>query len=211
MFVVLSIAFVVFFLLRESYLFFTPFLRVEPWEVYLLLDRLLFAGLYLGLGGLLLRRSFRKLVYFRKRGKRWQDSFRGMFVGLLLFVGLQGYLALLPEDGSLGGFQQELSTSLQTSVLPILVVGVVTPVLEEVFYRGFLQEFLTENLCPPALFLVLSAAFFALAHLTGKLPVLPFLFVVGLSLGILYWRSGLVPAILAHALYNSAILVASSS
>jgi membrane protease YdiL (CAAX protease family) len=75
---------------------------------------------------------------------------------------------------------------------------------EELFFRATLQ---------PALGLWPAALVFALAH-TGvsvspaKLAFAAFVFVMGLLLGTLYVRAGLVAAMVTHAVYDLAFLLA---
>ncbi|WP_371734144.1 lysostaphin resistance A-like protein [Synechococcus sp. CCY 9618] len=76
----------------------------------------------------------------------------------------------------------------------------VAPLFEETLFRGVLLPVAGQRLGGPAA-VVLSAAVFAVAHLSlGELAPL---FVLGLGLGWLRWRSGrLASAVLMHALWN---------
>lgn len=88
----------------------------------------------------------------------------------------------------------------------VLVIGVIVPIGEEVFFRGFVYSGLRAR-WGVAVGLVGSAVFFAAVHvqLVHGLPI----FVVGLLLAVLYERTGsLLPPIVAHALYNVIFVVA---
>ncbi len=82
----------------------------------------------------------------------------------------------------------------------VLTAVVVTPVLEEWFYRGELQRFLDRGVRWWSL--LLQAGLFALLHPPA---VWPMLLLVGLAFGGLYWRHGLGSAMVAHAVYNAAL------
>jgi len=82
----------------------------------------------------------------------------------------------------------------------VFSVAVVTPLTEEVFFRGFLHATLRRHMGPLG-GIVLSAAAFAAMHgyAFGFLP----LFVLGFLLAYLYERTGsLTPSIAAHAANN---------
>ncbi|MFO0748456.1 MAG: CPBP family intramembrane glutamic endopeptidase [Myxococcota bacterium] len=88
-----------------------------------------------------------------------------------------------------------------------LVMTVVAPIAEEVFFRGWLQSAIAEDL-PPArkkwAFAVAAGAF-ALAHVGSW--VVPQL-VLGLAAGFLFARTrALAPSLLAHATHNLVVLL----
>jgi hypothetical protein len=89
--------------------------------------------------------------------------------------------------------------------LMLFLAGGVAPVVEELFFRGVLYGWLRSRL-PVAFAIVISAAFFAAAHV---IPVLlPALFVVGIILATAYELSGsLWISILLHALQNSLAVI----
>ena len=86
-----------------------------------------------------------------------------------------------------------------------LTATVLAPLFEETLFRGVLLPVLARRLGAP-LALLGSAAVFAMAHLslTELIP----LFVLGLGLGWLRWRSGrLAASVLMHALWNGLTFV----
>ena len=91
------------------------------------------------------------------------------------------------------------------SPLLLLIMATLIPVVEEWVFRGILQEEISHRLRSRAAGLVITAAIFALFHLSnpGTYPaaVLP-LFLGGLMFGICYIRTGLAGAILSHSAYN---------
>lgn len=90
----------------------------------------------------------------------------------------------------------------------ILTVAVIVPIAEEILFRGFLFGWLRTATGVPAA-IVLSAAAFAVAHVTTLSPDLPELvslgqvFVLGVLAAMLYERSGsLLPSMALHMTNN---------
>ncbi len=86
-----------------------------------------------------------------------------------------------------------------------LGLAVITPVGEELLYRGLVQSVLHRNM-RPALAIVLAAFLFAISH--GALYLIPGTAALGLLIGFVFYRTGnLVYPVLIHALINGASLV----
>jgi membrane protease YdiL (CAAX protease family) len=132
-----------------------------------------------------------------------------------LVIGIACQLVLVPlvyvPFRLLGGNTQDVSEPAQQLVssavspvgvlLLLLIVGVGAPFAEELFYRGLVQRSLLNRLGRPAWAIVLSAMFFAFAHMQSL--QFPALVVVGVVFGILAWRSGrLGLSIFAHVGFN---------
>ncbi|MGE0641446.1 MAG: lysostaphin resistance A-like protein [Thermoanaerobaculia bacterium] len=81
-------------------------------------------------------------------------------------------------------------------VLLRLMIALTAGVVEETFFRGFLQ---------PRVGIVLSTALFALAHLSYDQPImLVGITILSLFYGLLVkWRQNLLPAIVAHFLFDA--------
>lgn len=88
--------------------------------------------------------------------------------------------------------------------LLILLVAVIAPIAEELFFRGMLYPLLRQR-WSPAIAIVVNGFVFALIHF---IPILiPGLFFVGMVLAWVRERSGsLIPCILVHALQNGIVL-----
>lgn len=85
-------------------------------------------------------------------------------------------------------------------VMLVLIVGIVAPIVEEIFYRGLLQRSLQRRLGMwPGL--LITSVVFGVVHLQ---PLqLPALILAGFVFGLLTQRSGrLGPAIVAHMVFN---------
>lgn len=84
--------------------------------------------------------------------------------------------------------------------LILISIAIVTPITEEIVFRGFLHATLRRSMGPLGAIL-LSSIVFALLH--AYLFGLPALFVIGFLLAWLYERtSSLLPSIVAHAAHN---------
>lgn len=91
------------------------------------------------------------------------------------------------------------------AILSVLALAVFTPIAEEIFFRGFVQRGLVNRWGPVPGLIVAAAVFSGLHFSPGVLlPV----FVTGLLLGALYWRTGsLWPCVAVHAAQNSAAVL----
>ncbi|XP_015956928.1 uncharacterized protein LOC107481221 [Arachis duranensis] len=96
------------------------------------------------------------------------------------------------------------SSNVSTACL-VGITGVLAPVLEETLFRGFLMASMTKWV-PTPVAIIISAAVFALAHLTpGEFPQL---FVLGAALGISYAQTrNLLTPITIHAFWNSGVIL----
>lgn len=123
--------------------------------------------------------------------------FNWLYAALLQQVGLQVQPEVLPFFG--------LGT--QGLLLALVAAGLVAPVAEELFFRGFLYPGLIQRLGRTGASLA-SALAFALAHVLPT-TILP-LFVIGLLLNWLYDQTGSIwPGMGLHAVLNGLALLAS--
>jgi len=145
-------------------------------------------------------------------GYRAPDVFREIGLGIVL--GLAAWVAVLLALMAFAGLlwavggedavpQQPPSVVPFIAGLPILIrmlISLSAGVVEESFFRGFLQ---------PRIGILLSTAFFALAHLSYGQPFL----LIGITLlSLIYaflvkWRQNLWPSIAAHTLFDGVQLL----
>ncbi|GMP58282.1 hypothetical protein CsSME_00021999 [Camellia sinensis var. sinensis] len=136
-------------------------------------------------------------------------------------IGLVGALIAIALTGAalslFGGEDPQRETDALVRLLPLIgsssistvcllgITGVLAPLLEETLFRGFLMVSLTKWLPTPVSVLI-SAAVFAVAHLTpGQFPQL---FVLGIALGFSYAQTrNLLAPITIHALWNSGVIL----
>jgi hypothetical protein len=111
---------------------------------------------------------------------------------------------LLEEFQRLSSIQELLFRPLHTPaglVLLVLVVGLIGPLGEEIFFRGFAYTAFRRRFGPAAA-AVASAALFAVVHL-NPMALIP-IFLMGLVLAVLYERTGTLAAPFAlHAVNNT--------
>ena len=151
-----------------------------------------------------------------RRPRPWQFGFRRPRVGpavgwslvaILAYVVLTLiYTALLRPDS---GDPVESGDAYGTLIGSCVVIIVVAPLCEEIFFRGFLYRILRGRMgLWPAL--VLDGALFGSVHLTSGGPLAVALIApLGFLLCLLYERSGsLYPTIALHALNNAIVSAA---
>ncbi|GMY26007.1 putative membrane peptidase YdiL [Fagus crenata] len=152
----------------------------------------------------------------------WREPF-SLQKGWLLWagIGLVGALSAVALTGVamsfLSGESPQRETDALVRLLPLIgsssistacllgITGVFAPLLEETVFRGFFLVSLTKWV-PTPVAVIISAAVFALAHLTpGEFPQL---FVLGTALGFSYAQTrNLLTPITIHALWNSGVIL----
>ncbi len=136
----------------------------------------------------------------------------GVFSGVLLQIPLliivlviiQAVFGEIEQSGRALALVDMADTWPEVAIL-VLFVGVGAPVVEELFYRGLVQTWFVDRL-GPVVGIGISSLIFGAVHLS--LIELAPLTVVGMVLGLLYWKTGrLLPAIIAHMTFNLFTLV----
>ena len=173
---------------------------------------ILYAAVYGGVGWFLLFRVF-PFTPFSPRifPKHFHPSLcigTGCIAGAILFITvsfLSRYIDV--ENGEI----KESSTKFLTDsirsgwdmvLLHLVFTAALTGIIEELFYRGYLQNYL-EKKCGAILSICVSASIFAFAHTHApNVLILP-----GIVFSVLYWLFGLASSIMAHVFYNGLILL----
>jgi membrane protease YdiL (CAAX protease family) len=123
---------------------------------------------------------------------------------------------ILQFDPDYNFFEHDVVDALRNNKAPIwaLWIGttVLTPIVEECFFRGMIQTSLMNVFRRKWVAVLLAAAVFGAVHAGGgespQPHVVPALAVLGLLLGVLYARTGsLVGPIVLHALFNAKTLL----
>ncbi|MBE7437349.1 MAG: CPBP family intramembrane metalloprotease [Spirochaetales bacterium] len=117
--------------------------------------------------------------------------------GSLAGSGLAGLLFLLIHMDLIQGAARPLSAFELYSAL------LLRPALEEFVYRFLFLGWLLKQNVPPAAGITLTATLFALGHSLHQV----WFALLGLSLGILYWRAGFMSPFVAHWTYNALLLL----
>lgn len=146
------------------------------------------------------------------------DFAAGIVGGLALFgIGMMANLAWIfvadsdPPDNS--GFVEPTATSVLAVVVLVLVVAIATPVVEELYFRGFLLRALGKRWGLPV-GVVGSSAIFGMFHFQGEgfgdLWVMGLLALYGYVLAVLTVRARgrLGAAMVAHAINNGVAVAA---
>lgn len=149
----------------------------------------------------------RHLPFWETIGWRRTTRVPGYFVlGFLLSVGVGLATALLPIPKQLP-IDKYFADTIGTWMLAIFGVTI-APLMEELFFRGFLYPALARHL-GVGVSVVLTAAGFALLHsaqLAAAWAPLLLLFIVGIVLTTLRARTGsVVPGFFVHVAYNLTI------
>jgi uncharacterized protein len=130
----------------------------------------------------------------------------GTLVAYYIAAGLFASLVLKPDQEDIGGELGIGNPSIVIAVTAVLMIVLLAPVAEELFFRGFLFAGLRTrwSLWPAAL---ASGLIFGLVHApTGLTTVVP-LAALGLALCWLYDRTGsLWPCVIAHMINNGLAL-----
>lgn len=125
---------------------------------------------------------------------------------IILLAVLADFLFIIPGYSIVSGFGCPDYVDLDTgSLLGIIVVGIIVPIAEEVFFRGAIQNALIQwdrIKSRPYMAILVSALLFSLGHLNPA--QIPSTLVFGLIMGWLAYRTGsLVPGIAVHIFHNS--------
>lgn len=143
-----------------------------------------------------------------------------LFLGMLLLVALA--FALTPLAQLLGADESPQETTeaisqvvdLPTQIMIVLTVAIVTPIVEELTFRGLLLRYLEERMKPRRA-LVISAALFGAFHvlgtngIAGAVIALLQTFLAGLVLAYVTQKSGkLSRAIFVHGGFNLITILA---
>jgi membrane protease YdiL (CAAX protease family) len=133
-------------------------------------------------------------------------------------AGLTSYYAAVVAYGSLitPPKQKDIARDLGLNAGPlaavpvVLVIAVIAPIAEEIFFRGMLFGGLRRRL-PTIPAAAISAVVFGALHATTGITAVPPLIIFGFVLALLYEKTGsLVPGMIAHAINNSLALIVSS-
>jgi membrane protease YdiL (CAAX protease family) len=145
---------------------------------------------------------------------RWSDLWYGGIPGLVLqFALVPLYWPLLQlldkSTRDLEGPARSLSDradGVGGALLLVLIVGVLAPIFEEIFYRGLVQRAFLKHGFSPVVSIGATAVVFGASHF--QLLQLPGLVLAGALFGALAYRSGrLGPAIAAHMAFNMVTVV----
>ena len=127
-------------------------------------------------------------------------------IGMFVLVEFTQYLVNL-IIGSEHFVSDDLKVRYSLNYLLIIpVVAIITPVVEESVFRGYLLRIMFRNKFTPFLAIVLQAALFTVAHLSFRNA--PGIFVAGIILGYMaYSFYSILPGIIIHSIFNILVLI----
>jgi hypothetical protein len=109
---------------------------------------------------------------------------------------------LLTDACDLPNVTGELFTQMSHSGWGFLAMVVVAPIVEEVLFRGAMEEHLLRQGKSPRMAIFLSALVFGIIHFNPAQSL--FAFLLGLAFGWLYYRTrSVIPGIIGHMLNNA--------
>jgi membrane protease YdiL (CAAX protease family) len=173
-----------------------------PWAVLVMAVFLWLAWVYLGGKGWPRKTAAARRRYLRARPVSALIYFWTFLTGVLAIISLAGLWIVLFQL-----FRMPPNVLPEYSRYPVLTVSafilmgsLVSPLMEEAGFRGYLQVALERDFSVPVA-LLLSSLFFALAHLNHGLlaPKLLVYFLVGVTFGALAWLTdSILPVIPVH-------------
>lgn len=122
----------------------------------------------------------------------------GLTMLILFLMGV--FSSLLPSIFESYSIVGNAMLATHNSVLSLIIVIVLIPIFEEIFFRGVIFGFLRDNYKFP-IALIVQALVFGILH--GNLVQSVYAFILGLFLGaIFYYTNSLYASILSHITYN---------
>lgn len=154
--------------------------------------------------------SFLDSLGFRRF--RFWHSLKLIALGAVLYYACLFTTALLMDLLGIGKLEQDdISSQFGSFWVQVLLIAVLAPISEEIFFRGLLFGGLRRRM-GPYLAALISGTLFGMMHApTGPSAVIP-LIVFGIVLALVYERTGsLWPAIGLHSFNNAIALIAINS
>jgi hypothetical protein len=129
------------------------------------------------------------------------DVRRAVLVVLAAYVGVFGF-NLISEMIDLPNIIEAQLTGMSATVLGFLAISLVGPVAEEVTMRGAIQGWLHKHEVKPWVAILFASFLFGVMHLNPA--QIPFAMIMGIILGVVYWRTGsLVLPCIIHIINNT--------
>lgn len=118
----------------------------------------------------------------------------------LLAVTLTSYLGVGVDNGKTESLRQNVN--LFTVLIGVVSAGVISPVYEEIFYRGFIHKWLVSRM-GTVLGILVGSLIFTAAHFP-TLNAMPVNFISGIVLAWAYHRTGsVIPGMIVHGIFNT--------
>jgi CAAX protease family protein len=138
---------------------------------------------------------------------RWREVVVGAVLGVVVAVFAAALLAVFDLNREPGTFGAAATGTLPWRLAVVAMVGVYSPVVQEIVFRGLLLQGLLQRANATAAVAV-SAVIFALAHAPNGTGAVIDSFIFGVLTGILFVRfRSLTAPIAAHVAVNSGVMI----
>lgn len=136
-------------------------------------------------------------------------AFGYILLGYITFLAINISIKLIQLffDIELPGFGEQVNkidlfgTGTFNLIISIFTLTILAPIVEEIFFRGFIQEQL-QKITSAKFAIIIQALIFAFAHLEFKV-IIP-LTIIGAIMGIVYHKTNSIyPTIIFHSINNS--------
>lgn len=133
-------------------------------------------------------------------------SLRTSFTRVLLLI-LGVFLGIYATDVvnelvDLPNLAEDMFNSMSLTVMGFISIGILGPIAEEYVFRSAMLGGMLKNGMGQWTAILISSAVFGVIH--GNPAQIPFAFIVGILLGLLYVRTGnIIPCIVCHVINNS--------
>lgn len=150
-----------------------------------------------------LRLSWKEVGLKRFPSKDWPRILGWTLLLIVLSVltaMLTSYLGVGTDNSKTESLREKIN--FYTVLIGIISAGVVSPVYEEIFYRGFIHRWLASRI-GTGLGMLVSSLIFTAAHFP-TLNAMPVNFISGVVLAWTYERTGsVIPGMIVHGIFNT--------
>lgn len=124
-----------------------------------------------------------------------------IILGIAASLGIGRFITMLPLDGILGSYKEVQKNMMNNSfIIQLVVLGILTPVLEELLFRGIIFKRL-KTYYEVTIAAYIASIIFGIAHFNLIQGL--YAFILGIVLAYLYEKSGnIVTAIIMHSAAN---------
>ena len=141
-----------------------------------------------------------------KRDKYKEVSRQVLLVSTVFVFAAMYVLNLLIEQVGIPNTMEDTFIEMSRNPLGLLSIALLTPILEEMLFRGAIEGRLLRMWQNPWGAIIVSSLVFGVVHMNPA--QIPFAFLLGVMFGWLYYRTGsLLPGIIGHVLNNSVAAV----
>lgn len=147
---------------------------------------------------------------------RWKSTLIGAGIGTGLFLTLQalalGVNAIAPEGGGIESSETSLllgsATGIELYLILLVIVPIIVPFVEELFFRGYIFGFLKDSRAPLWSAFLVSSIYFAILHAQGfssfgDFFIIAWTGVIALVHAFLVHKyDSIWPAVFSHIFYN---------